>query len=253
MVFGGEAKLYTSLLFVITSVFTLLALTGHLDLTGGIFFLQGFLVYVACIGWGIYEGILSPPTNRDNLVRGEEPARGEPSESFPLLPNASTNTPRIGQGIKGILNNMFRVLIGLIALSISSFVMSHCTSALATNFNISATLFGATVLSLGTAFLPKLIRRVQSGVPPGKATVIASTTASNIFLLTICMGVILVTNPDGDKTVAATIIPFEIWSAWVSSIVLMFIVWIWGRPWMGGLLLGLYASFIGAEFLSYRR
>jgi Ca2+/Na+ antiporter len=250
MIFGPEAKIYTCVLFVVTSMFTILALKGHLDFTGGLFFLQGFVVYLAAIGFGIDDELLSPPID-ENVITDPLSARIEPSESTPLLPASSS--PRIGQRIEGILDNIVRIIVGLIALFISSFVMSHSTSSLATTFGVSAALLGATVLSLCTALLPKIIRRVQSGVHSPRATVLASTTASNIFLLTLCMGVILVRNPEGSEELAATVIPFEIWSAWVSSIVLMFIVWIWARKWMGGLLLGFYAAFIGSEFMFWRR
>jgi Ca2+/Na+ antiporter len=253
MIFGPEAKIYTCVLFVVTSMFTILALKGHLDFTGGLFFLQGFVVYLAAIGFGIDDGLLSPPID-ENVISDPLSARIEASESTPLLPTSSSNTsPRIGQRVEGILDNALRVIVGLIGLSISSFVMSHSTSSLATTFGVSAALLGATVLSLCTALMPKIIRRVQSGVHSPRATVLASTTASNIFLLTLCMGVILVANPEGNKELAATVITFEIWSAWVSSIALMFIVWIWARKWMGGLLLGFYAAFIGSEFIYYKR
>jgi Ca2+/Na+ antiporter len=250
MIFGPEAKIYTCVLFAVTSMFTILALKEHLDFTGGIFFLQGFIVYLAAIGFGIDDGLLSPPVD-ENVITDPLSARIEPSESTPLLPASSSS--RIGQRIEGILDNIVRVIVGLIALSISSFVMSHSTSSLAASFSISVALLGATVLSLCTALLPKIIRRVQSGIHGPRATVLASTTASNIFLLTLCMGVILLANPEGNTELAATVITFEVWSAWVSSIALMFIVWIWARKWMGGLLLGFYAAFIGSEFIYYQR
>jgi Ca2+/Na+ antiporter len=250
MIFGPEAKIYTCVLFVATSMFTILALKELLDFTGGLFFLQAFVVYLAAIGFGIDDGLLSPPID-ENVITDPLSARIEPSESTPLLPASSSS--RIGQRIEGILDNIVRVIVGLIALSISSFVMSHSTSSLATTFSVSAALLGATVLSLCTALLPKIIRRVQSGVHSPRATVLASTIASNIFLLTLCTGVIFVANPEGNKELAASVITFEIWSAWVSSIALMFIVWIWARKWMGGLLLGFYAAFIGSEFIYYKR
>jgi Ca2+/Na+ antiporter len=253
MIFGPEAKIYTCVLFAVTSIFTILALKGQLDFTGGIFFLQGFVVYLAAIGFGIDDGLLTSPID-ENVISDPLSARIEPSESTPLLPTSSNNiSPRIGQRIEGIFNNTLRVLVGLIGLSISSFVMSHSTLSLATTFSVSAALLGATVLSLCTALLPKIIRRVQSGVHSPRATVLASTIASNIVLLTLCMGVILVVNPEGNKELAATVITFEIWSVWVSSIVLMFIVWIRARKWMGGLLLGFYAAYIGSEFIYYNR
>jgi Ca2+/Na+ antiporter len=250
MIFGPEAKIYTCVLFVATSMFTILALKELLDFTGGLFFLQAFVVYLAAIGFGIDDGLLSPPID-ENVITDPLSARIEPSESTPLLPASSS--PRIGQRIEGILDNIVRVIVGLIALSISSFVMSHSTSSLATTFSVSAALLGATVLSLCTALLPKIIRRVQSGVYSPRATVLASTIASNIFLLTLCMGVIFVANPEGNKELSASVITFEIWSAWFSSIALMFIVWIWARKWMGGLLLGFYAAFIGSDFIYYKR
>ena len=53
--------------------------------------------------------------------------------------------------------------------------------------------------------------------------------------------------------VSDTVVAFEIWVAWASSAIFLGIVFLGGKRWMGGVLLGLYFAFIVLEFTLYRR
>ena len=247
IVFDKEAKLYTGMLLIFTSIFTLLAAVGHLDLTGGIFFLVGFGVYVVTVCWGIYEGFLTKPVDPE-LLEDEE----APSESAPLIPNGNGNSPPPTRPQHGALYYLVKVILGFIILSISGYLLAHASSSLAAAFNLSGTVLGMTLLSFATT-LPEKFTASLSGMRGHEGIVIAGTTGSNIFLLTLCLGVLFVSNPAGNEALAASLVPFEVWSAWACSLLLIVIVFIGARPWMGGLLLGMYLAFIGMEFAVYRR
>ncbi len=62
---------------------------------------------------------------------------------------------------------------------------------------------------------------------------------------------------DGDagekKGLVDSLLPFEIWTTWLSALLLLLVVWIGGRRWVGVLLLACYAAFWGCEFTVFRR
>jgi hypothetical protein len=78
--------------------------------------------------------------------------------------------------------------------------------------------------------------------------------------MTLCLGVIFVSGGNGaggdgggNSELAKNVRSFEIWCCWWSSLILMGVTWIGGRPWIGGLLLGLYAGFLGCELTIFKR
>ena len=87
--------------------------------------------------------------------------------------------------------------------------------------------------------------RGQSGI------VIANTAGSNIFLVTLCAGVLFVS---GDlASLKGTVTLFEVACMWASSVVLFAIVMLGGRKWMGWVLMAAYIGFIVLEFTADRR
>ena len=255
VVFNGSAKIYTLILFLITTVFTIVGLTDQLGLMVGIFLIVTFGVYTLSIVYGIYKGVLDVPEDEESEGdesggAGFDEAEVSVSETTALLPD----------GRKGLDNqrpkrslgwHVFQLVLGFTALSLAGYVLSHSASSLASLMNLSNTVIGITILSFATT-LPEKFLTVLSGIRGHAGIVVATTAGSNIFLLTLCLGIVLVGGM-GDEKLEDGFVSFEIWTAWASSAILTVIVFVGGRRWMGAVLLVVYVAFIVLEFTAYRR
>jgi Ca2+/Na+ antiporter len=105
-------------------------------------------------------------------------------------------------------------------------------------------------LSFATT-LPEKLVAVISGARGHGGIVVASTAGSNIFLLTLCLGITFVAG--NQEELAGSVIPFELLVTWASSALFVPIVFLGSRRWVGGPLLALYVVFIVLEFTVYRR
>lgn len=157
-------------------------------------------------------------------------------------------------GFQTICFHITKMVIGFLAVSLSGFVLSYASASLANNLHISQFVFGLTILSIFSTIPEKCIS-VIAGLEGDSSLLVASIAGSNVFLLTLCIGILLVTGGEGDadKVLVSNLLPFEVWVTWGSSILLMIIVWVGGRRWMGGVLLMLYIAFHALELTVYRR
>jgi Ca2+/Na+ antiporter len=303
--FNRNAKVYAKLLLVFTSVFVSIALNDQLDLSGGIILIVAFSVYVFSVASAIYEGIItivldqeekdqdeydeemnrhgsSPPSPGTTFNDDESPqlqvtifssvAQALPTETTTLLPTTRpldqfSSYPE-ESSVHGYLFHFFALLVGFGLLSISATVLIQTTSSLATNFNLSPQVLGLTLLSFSTTIPEKLIYTIlhPSSNPN---TIIRNISAANIFLHTLCIGVLFCSvntsarsgagnrnsevGNDKKETLANAVLPLEIWVAWSSSLLLNFVVWIGGHRWVGALILGCYGAWVGTELTALRR
>jgi Ca2+/H+ antiporter len=147
--------------------------------------------------------------------------------------------------------HLANLTFGFLALSLSGYILSHSISTISASFNLSSSLLGVTLLSFATTLPEKLVsivssRRGESGI------VIANTAGSNIFLVTLCAGVLFCSG-DLASLKLEGVTTFEVGAMWLSSVVLFGIVMFGGRRWMGWALFGAYVAFIGGEFVLDRR
>jgi Ca2+/Na+ antiporter len=270
VIFDRSSKIYSGALFLVTTVFTLLAYTGRLDFTGGIFFLVSFAVYLFSVGSAVYEGFLTAPRQDyegDEYSENTERAglgisiytstlQVLPSEQSPLLSNITDETEenRPDTSQYRLMYHLLMFVIGLMALTLSGYVLSHSASNLASDFHLAGTLVGMTILAFATT-LPEKLHSTLEGVKGHSGMLVATTAGSNIFLLTLCLGVLFISQGEGEdsRELGQELLGFEVWTAWTCSMVLVIIVFLGGRRWMGLLLLGCYAAFIGTEFLVFKR
>ncbi|KAF3917402.1 hypothetical protein ABW21_db0205348 [Orbilia brochopaga] len=154
-----------------------------------------------------------------------------------------TAPPR--KAARSIIYHFAQLLVGFVTVSISGYVLSHSVSTVGDAFNLSDTLLGVTILSFATT-LPEKFVAVVGGRKGQGGIVVANTAGSNIFLLTLCAGVLFLA---GDlKQLAQSVTSFEIIMTWVSSAIFTVIVFYGGKRWMGTALLLLYVVFILLEF-----
>jgi Ca2+/Na+ antiporter len=151
------------------------------------------------------------------------------------------------QGKHSTLYHLANLTFGFLALSLSGYILSHSISTISASFSLSSSLLGVTLLSFATTLPEKLVsvfssQRGESGI------VIANTAGSNIFLVTLCAGVLFCSG-DLASLKLEGVTMFEVGAMWLSSVVLFGIVMYGGRRWMGWALFGAYVAFIGGEFV----
>ncbi|KAK0104837.1 hypothetical protein ONS95_005104 [Cadophora gregata] len=285
IIFDLSAKIYSGALFVVSTIFMLLAFTGLLDLAGGIFFMVGCAVYVVSICSAIYDGILAPTpeelgaedigdlplptpsTDHQDLHVSIYPSvmQCHPTEAAPLLLTYSPHTVAADPRHTRIDYHVILVLVGVAALLIAAYALVQSAASLASSFHISNTLIGVTLVSMSTTLPEKIVAVIHSW--QNHAAVMTATTAgSNMFLLTLCIGIVFVGGSQGDidndfgdppslgtGLLTDNLVAFEVWTVWACSILLMIVTWTGGRRWLGGLLFGLYTAFIGVELTFFKR
>jgi Ca2+/Na+ antiporter len=253
--FDRSSKIYTGILFVVTTVVCALGLFRLWGKVVGGLLIASFVIYVGFVCWSIYRGVLAAPedsdsdsdSDADSEHNGEaigppaavSVAAEESDESSPLLPG--TIKPN-----HSIPYHIAKLFIGFLALSLSGYILSHSSSTLASAFGLSESVFGATLLSLATT-LPEKFVAVMSGSRGQSGILVANTVGSNIFLLTLCLGIVLLgaEKPEDLRVVEV------VWT-WASSLALAALVLLGSRRWMGAGMLLAYIAFLALEFTLYR-
>ena len=251
--FDRSSKIYTGILFVVTTIVCALGLFHLLGKVVGGLLIASFVIYIGVVCWSIYRGVLAAPedsdsdsdsdSDHDGGVTGEETAVSvnaeELDESSPLLP--TLNKPQ-----RSILYHVAKLFIGFLALSLSGYILSHSSSTLASAFGLSETVFGATLLSLATT-LPEKFVAVMSGSRGQSGILVANTVGSNIFLLTLCLGIVQLgaDEPEDLRVV-------EIAWTWASSLALGIVILFGSRRWMGAGMFFAYVVFLVLEFTLFR-
>lgn len=83
-------------------------------------------------------------------------------------------------------------------LLVSAYVLTHAATTLIDQLGLSEEVFGLEVLSIATTLPEKLVATL-SGLRGQTAIMVANTVGSNIFLLTLCLGIVWVSPNDGDS------------------------------------------------------
>ena len=136
---------------------------------------------------------------------------------------------------------------GMLVIILSAYVLSRAASILVDEFGISDVVFGVVILSIATT-LPEKFIAVLSGSRGQMGIMIANTVGSNIFLLSLCTGILWVAT-DGNYN-EGSVEPAEIGVMLGSAVVMTLTVW-FGAKWcrlIGTLMLLAYIAFLILEF-----
>ncbi|KAJ5489330.1 hypothetical protein N7539_004220 [Penicillium diatomitis] len=265
MQFDRSAKIYSAVQFLITTLFVILAYLNQLNqITGGLL-IGGFVVYILSIGYAIYLGVTEAPqlsdsdsdsdSDDDNSYHRpaaagndivDQESRVAISEESPLLPAVE----ELKKPSRSLFYHIYQLLLGLIALSLSGYIIAHSAGALTESFHLSGTVFGLTVIAFATT-LPEKFISVLSGSRGQGGIIVATTAGSNIFLLTICIGVVAITGIP--VTNADNFVTFELATIWISAACLLAIVFLGSSRVAGLVLLAGYIVFVVLEFTVYKR
>lgn len=286
--FDKSSKIYTTVLLVVTTLFSVFVLFNELlgRIVGAIL-IAVFTIYVASIAYAIYKGIVTAPDddsdsgidtplNESDFVETTFKKSRFPSGSggtilqtmsssnvdYTNLParelfkeenergSLETELESQRKMIHSTRYHIIHLMIGLLALSLSGYILSHSLKSLAISLSLSTTVLGTTVLSIATTLPEKLIA-ILSGKKKQGGIIVANTTGSNIFLLTLCAGVLFLLGDLGALKQSVGV--FEVACMLASSVILCGIAFVGGWRWMGWGLLGLYLAFLVGEFLMVRR
>ncbi|WPH03638.1 Hypothetical protein R9X50_00652100 [Acrodontium crateriforme] len=252
--FDFSARVYSCLLLVVTTlVAPVTAFPGRiLWVVSGSVLLVGFALYLISVAWAIHRGRISAPEGSDSESDDgssdddddDDEVGNRSHDASPLLaPEAST--PQRHSRALGF--HIIWLGCGLLAICLAGYVLSHAATSLTGQFGLSDVVFGIIVLSLATTLPEKLIA-AMSGYRGHSGILVANSVGSNIFLLTLCMGIVMV-QTKGDFN-AGTVNVVELWVLWGATVGFTFTVF-FGAKWsryIGGLMLVAYMAFIVLEF-----
>ncbi|KXG45487.1 Sodium/calcium exchanger membrane region [Penicillium griseofulvum] len=263
--FDSSAKIYSALQFFVTTLVVILAYFQQLNRVTGGLLIALFALYIISIGYAIYRGISEPPQLSDSESDDESTdvcaeqtpvqSAGPPAlETSPLLgdTNRETASASVNKGKKlprPLYHHVLQLIFGLLTLSLSGYILAHSAGTIADCLHLSGTVFGLTVIAFATTLPEKLIAML-SGFRGQGGIIVATTAGSNIFLLTLCVGIVAVA---GSLDRSDTFVLFDLVTVWVSSVSLLAVVFLGPHRIAGLVLLAAYVIFLVMEFTVYRR
>ncbi|KAF9894783.1 hypothetical protein FE257_004404 [Aspergillus nanangensis] len=261
MDFDRSARFYTTILLGVTTMATGLTWAGQLNRITGSILLVTFALYLLTIGYAIYRGVVDAP-DRAETDSDSDSDSGSDADSVDVESSAqhlSETSRLLGEGEEigrhhgwslSLAYHIVQLVIGFVCLSLSGYVLARSATTMAETLNLSGTVVGFTVVSLATT-LPEKLVAVLGGSRGHSGIVIANTAGSNIFLLTLCVGIVAVAG--GVNLSSETVSLFEMASVWGSSALLAAVVYLRLGRWMGVVLLAAYIGFLVLELTVYRR
>ncbi|ROV98394.1 hypothetical protein VMCG_07141 [Cytospora schulzeri] len=254
-----------------------------------------FVVYVVVVLWTIWRGMFYTEQNDGEPEDIESGAAAhehlDDASSSSSSSSSSSNghadehheeanehssllglaKPKGKFSLKKVTHNLapiFKLLCGFVALAISGFILSHTSTHLAESFNMSDGAFGATVLSLATT-LPEKFLAVMSGSRGHTGLLVADAVGSNVFLLSLCLGISSWSiaahdwhdHPEDGALSFVNISRIEAWWMWASAVSLAVVISVGGkavgkvagvRQMLGALMLMGYGGFLAVEFTILR-
>lgn len=276
--FDRSSRIYSLLLLVLTTFVTqiIYLLRRIIWSACGAILIAFFAVYIVSVGLAISKGVLTAPEDSDDDSSDDESSDGDNminiTERTPLLSdqtkdvlNRSTQVESNGQTQKisesapaapsrttrlnrrTLRYHIFHLVLGFLAICLAGYVLSHAATSITDEFGISDVLFGVIVLAIATT-LPEKFVAVLSGHRGRAGILVANTAGSNIFLLSLCSGIIMLeTSGEFEK---GNVNISELGVLWGSTLAFTFTVWFGGKfcHWIGAAMLVGYVAFIVLEF-----
>lgn len=266
--FDRSSRIYSLLLLLLTTFATPVTYFAQKRIwkpAGGTLIVS-FAIYVASIVWAISQGKVTAPEASDDesgssdsesetadevrpLLGAENPASDSNEAVSPRQERPSAATPR---RLHSLQYHIVYLIIGFLAISLAAYILSNAATNIIDQLGISDILFGVIFLAIATT-LPEKFIAVFSGSRGHQGILVANTAGSNIFLLSLCLGIIMVDTHgrlDADNVNVA-----ELAVMWGSTVVFTATVWFGGRwsKWIGTAMLAAYIAFLVLEFTVIRR
>ncbi|EFZ00255.2 sodium/calcium exchanger [Metarhizium robertsii] len=201
----------------------------------------GFVVYFVSVGVAVVKGVLAAPEDSDSDDDQDED-EDEDTERTALIGNPSPSPLR-----RSVTHHTLQLIFGIVALALSAYILSHAAANITTQLHMSDISFGVVILSIATTLPEKLIS-VVSGYRGHGQILVANCAGSNIFLLSLCCGIILIST--GGELDRGTVTIGELTVLWVSTLTFTVTVWLRGRgaKAVGVVMILAYVAFIVLEY-----
>jgi Ca2+/H+ antiporter len=233
-----------------------------------------FGIYIGSVAWAISRGKLTAPEDSDDESSDEESDDGSNviertstsrnqdvaspygsihTESSALINPTNSSAPvsashTSGRKRRTLKYHLFYLVLGFLAICLAGYVLSQAATNITDEFAISDVLFGVVILAIATT-LPEKFVAVISGHRGHVGILVANTAGSNIFLLSLCIGITMI-DTAGDFGGQGNVNIPELCVLWGSTLAFTLTVWFGGRfcRWIGLGMLGCYVAFIVLEF-----
>ena len=231
--FDASSKRYTVLQLGITILAIIsMGLREYLNLlAAGTGLIIIFVLYIGSVFWAIRKGLVTGPElsesdndtesasdsneeiNHRNTAAENTSAYGTFDDQNRHLahgPQSSAEAQLLADDNTALFSNsrhhsstyhLFHLTVGFLILLISAYVLTHAATTLIDQLGLSDEAFGIVVLSIATTLPEKLVATL-SGLRGQTGIMVANTVGSNIFLLTLCLGIVWVSHSDGDSHAA---------------------------------------------------
>lgn len=154
-----------------------------------------------------------------------------------------------GQPHKPLRKSVVKLLFGFGSLVLSGYVLAQSARVIGDQLGLSGTVTGTTILSLATT-LPEKFVAVLAGSRHQQGILVANTVGSNIFLVTLCGGVLFICSGTGYVNEMKVMFSMsEALVVWLSAASLFLVVVVGGRRWMGLVLICGYVGFLYLEIV----
>jgi Ca2+/Na+ antiporter len=198
--------------------------------------------------------VIDDEENRRRSSSSTLTAQGDGHELEPFPTSRSPNKfKKLGSRRmrpKSLRSHLLKLVLGLAALLVASYIVAHSAATIGSELGLSGSVIGTTILSLATT-LPEKFVAIMGGVRKQPGIMVANTVGSNIFLVTLCGGVLFL---GGDaQQIKLGLGFFEAAAMLGSAVLVLGIVLLGGKRWMGGVMLVLYLAFLVTEFTNGRQ
>ncbi|XP_014553585.1 hypothetical protein COCVIDRAFT_107319 [Bipolaris victoriae FI3] len=236
IVFDRSSRIYSLVLLVLTTFVTPITYFSKkiVWLVGGSILIAFFAIYIGSVGWAISKGALTAPEDSDDS--SDDESSGEENTVGP--------SRRKHQSLR---YHLFYLLLGFLAICLAGYVLSHAATTITDEFGISDVLFGVVILAIATT-IPEKFVAVMSGHRGHAGILVANTAGSNIFLLALCSGIVMLGT--SGKLEHGNVSIAELGVLWASTLAFTLTVWFGGRfcREIGWGMLIAYVAFIVLEF-----
>ncbi|KAL7957709.1 Ca2+ transporter [Trichoderma compactum] len=249
--FDRSSRIYSLMTLVLTTLVTpIIYFAARITwLVCGPLLVAVFGVYFLLIALAIGRGILTAPEDSDDSdddddISGDASSVG--SRTGLLADNSNTNV-RQHRNRHRLGYHGFYLSFGFLAICLAGYVISQAAINIIDQLGVSDVLFSVIVIAIATT-LPEKFIAVMSGYRGHPGILVANCAGSNIFLLSLCCGIIMIdtkgTLKGGNVTVS------ELAVLWASTAAFTATVWFGARfsRWIGGAMVIGYITFIVLEF-----
>lgn len=252
--FDRSSRIYSLVVLILTTVVTpVVYLSESLTwMVCGPILIAAFALYFLLVAQAITRGALVAPEDSHDSDSDDDDDDGSTAGSTTALlasnnANATARQSHHHRNRHTLGYHSIYLVFGFLAICLAGYVLSQAAMNITDQLGISDVLFSVIILAIATT-LPEKFIAVISGYRGHPGIMVANCAGSNIFLLSLCCGIIMVdTNgalDGGNVTIS------ELAVLWASTAAFTATVWFGARysRWIGGAMVGSYIAFIILEF-----